>query len=134
MDVPNIEKQIATRQIRFIEKLARKYDYHLPTKLLTAWCNHKQQSGGVLHTEKRYIVHNLLLIIPEVDKAGTLKTWAHFAIDDRYWQHLISGLGNYSTSTPPAPLPLPLCRAHSPTTLLPSSPPHPPPYPRQPQP
>ena len=104
-DIPNIEKQIATRQLTFIGKMSRNSDDHLPTKLLTEWCNHKRRRGVVLHTNKKSIVHNLQLIIPEVDKAGTLKTWAHFAIDDRYWQHLISGLGNSSTSTPPTPPP-----------------------------
>ena len=84
-DIPNIEKKIATRQLTFIGKVARKSDNHLSTKFLTAWCNHKLQRGGVLHTNKKSIVHNLQLIIPEVDKARTLKTWAHFAIDDRYW-------------------------------------------------
>ena len=38
-----------------------------------------------------------------MDKTGTLKIWAHFDLDDRYWQHLISGLGNSLTSTPHAP-------------------------------
>ena len=66
-DIPNIEKNIATRQLTFIGKLARNSDYRLCTKLLTAWCNHKRRRGGVLHTNKKSIVHNLRLIIPGVE-------------------------------------------------------------------
>ena len=83
--IPNIEKNIATRQLTFIVKMARNSDDHLTTKLLTAWCNHNIRHGGVLNTNKKYIVHNLRLIIPGLDKNGAIKTWAHFAIDDRYW-------------------------------------------------
>ena len=56
-----------------------------------------------MQTNKKSIFHNLRLIIPGVDKTGALKTWVHFSLDERYWQHLISGLDNSSTSTPPAP-------------------------------
>ena len=96
-DIPNIKKQIATQQLTFIRNVARNSDDHLPTKLITAWCNHKGRRGGVLHTNKKPIVHNLRLIIPGGDKTGALKTWAHFTIDDRYWQHLIPVLGTSST-------------------------------------
>ena len=47
-DIPNIKKQITTRQLNFIGKVACKADDHLPTKLLTACCNHKRRRGGVL--------------------------------------------------------------------------------------
>ena len=92
-DIPNIKKQIATQKLAFIGKVACNSDDHLPTKLLTARYNHKRQCEGVLHTNKKSIVRNLRLIIPGVEKTGALKTWAHFAIDDRYWRHLVSGLG-----------------------------------------
>ena len=83
-DILNFEEQIATQQLTFIGKLARNSDNHIHTKLLTAWCNHKRRRGGVLHTNKKSIVHNLRLIIPGVDKTRALKTWAHFAINDGY--------------------------------------------------
>ena len=51
-DILNIEEQIATQQLTFIGKVARNSDNHLPTKLLTAWCNHNQRRGGVLHMKK----------------------------------------------------------------------------------
>ena len=43
----NIEEQIATRQLTFIGKMTRNSDDHLPTKILTAWCNHKRRQGCV---------------------------------------------------------------------------------------
>ena len=58
-DIPNIEKQIETQQLTFIGKVTRNSDDHLPTKIITAWCNNKRQREGVLHTNKKSIVHNL---------------------------------------------------------------------------
>ena len=125
-DILNIEEQIATQQLTFIGKVTRNSEDHLPNKLLSWWCNHKRRCGGVLHTNKKSIFHNLRLIIPGVDKPGALKKWEHFAINDRYWQHLISGLEKSLTSTPPAPPPPYHCIPHSST---PPSSPHPPPSP-----
>ena len=48
-NIPTAEQQIAKRQLTFIGKIARNSDCQLPTKLLTAWCNHPQPKGGVLH-------------------------------------------------------------------------------------
>ena len=96
-DIPNIEKKTGTRQLTFIGKMARNSDDYLPTKILTECCNHKRKLGGVLHMNKKSIVQNLHLIIPGVDKTGALKTWAHFAIDERYWRNSISGLVTSST-------------------------------------
>ena len=103
----NSEEKIATRQLTFIGKVTRNSDDHLPTKLITAWCNHKRRRGGILHTNKKSIFHNLRLTIPGVRKTGAPKTWAHFAIDNRYRQHLISGLGTSLKPTPLAPPPPP---------------------------
>ena len=102
-DIPNIKKKIATLQLTFIGKVTSNYNDHLTTKLLTTWYNHKRRRGGVLHTNKKYIIHNLQLIISGVDKNRALKTWAHFDIDERYRQHLISGLGTSLASTLPRP-------------------------------
>ena len=81
-DITNIEKQIATRQLTFIVKVERNSYNHLPTKLLTTWCNHKSRRGSILHINKASIVHNLRLIIPGADKTGVLKTWALFDINE----------------------------------------------------
>ena len=56
-NITNIKKQITTRQLTFIVKVACNSDDHLPTKLITAWCNHKIQRGGLLHTNNKSIVN-----------------------------------------------------------------------------
>ena len=72
-DITNIKKHIATRNLTFIGKVAHNSDDHVPTKLLTAWCNHKRQRRGVLHTNNKSIINNLRLVIPGVDKNRALK-------------------------------------------------------------
>ena len=62
--VPTIPNQIAKRQLAFIGKVVCNSYQQLPTKPLTAWCNHKQKRGGVLHSNKNSIVHNIALILP----------------------------------------------------------------------
>ena len=84
-DIPNVKKQIATGQLTFIGKVARNFDDHLNTKLITAWWSHKRQRGYLLNTSKKSIVQNICIIIPGLGKTGVLKTWVHFALDDRYW-------------------------------------------------
>ena len=88
-DIPNIKKQIAKKQQTLIGKVARYSDNHILTKLITTWCNHKRQPEGVLHSNKKSIVHNLRLVISGVDKNVVIKIWAHFAFDGRYWENLI---------------------------------------------
>ena len=38
----NVEEQIAAQQLTFIGEVTRNSDYHLPTKIRTAWCNQKR--------------------------------------------------------------------------------------------
>ena len=64
------------------------------TKLLTAWFNHKQRRGGVLHSNKKSIVQNIALILPCIGKTGTMNEWVHYALDNGYWKYLIANLGN----------------------------------------
>ena len=73
------QKQIVSRQLIFIGKVARNYEDHITTRILTAWYNHKKQRGCVLHTNKKSIIHNLRLIISGVDKIRSLNTWAQFS-------------------------------------------------------
>ena len=95
------------------------YD-HLSNKLLTSWSHQKIRRVGLLHTNKKSIVHNLHLVIPGAVKNGALKTWAHVALDDKYCYHVISGLRNSSTSTTPAPpLSLFMERTRKPSTTHP---------------
>ena len=66
----------------------------LPTKLLSAWCNHKRKHGDVLHSKNKSIVQHLALILPCIGKIGIMSEWVHFALDNGYWKILISNLGN----------------------------------------
>ena len=63
-NIPNVKNQIAKRQLAFIGKVVRNSDLQLPTKLLTAWCNHKQKRGEILHSNKKSIVQNIALLLP----------------------------------------------------------------------
>ena len=105
-NIPTIQNQIATRQLTFIGKVVRNLDQQLPTKLLTAWCNHKLRRGGVLHSNKKSIVQNIALILPCIGKTGRMSDWVHYALYNGYWKYLISNLGN-------SPKPQP---AHAPST------------------
>ena len=40
-NIPTIQNQIEKRQLTFIGKVVLNSDQQLPTKLLTAWCNHQ---------------------------------------------------------------------------------------------
>ena len=103
--IPNTKKQTAKQQLTFIGKVVQNSDNQPPTKIINAWCNHKRRRRGVLHTNKKTVLHYLHLVIPGVEKNGVLNTWAHFTLDEKYYNHLIYVLGNYSSSTPPDPSP-----------------------------
>ena len=133
-DIPTIQNQLAKRQLTLFGKVNRNSEETLPAKLLTAWCNHKRQAVVVLHSNKKKRMQNIALIVSTVDRSGSLKLWAHLALDKKYCKYLINGLGNtptYPLGPPNAPtaerpqLPYP----HSPPRTS-QSPPTPPP-PRQ---
>ena len=60
-------------------------------------------------TKKKLILSNLQLTIPEMDKIGSLASWAHIASVEKIWNKLINHLHNpetfpkpnYSTSPDP---------------------------------
>ena len=47
-----------------IGKIVRREDSFFPKQLLTAWVNHKHKAGGVLTTNKKYLVKALQLLYP----------------------------------------------------------------------
>ena len=67
-NIPNIERHIATRHPTFIGKVARNSDNHIPTKLLTAWYDHKRQRGSVLHTNNKPLFTNYASSYQEWEK------------------------------------------------------------------
>ena len=106
-NIPTIENEIAKRQLTYIGKVFRNSDTHPPTKLLTAWCNNKRRKGAPLKQNKKSLVENIALIIPETDKQGSLRSWAFYALDDQYWKFLISTLGQHPETPPNRPPPSP---------------------------
>ena len=44
-NISTIKKQIALRQLRYLGKIFRKEELHIPTCLLTVWCDHPRKSG-----------------------------------------------------------------------------------------
>ena len=105
-DIPTIKNQVDKRQLTFIGKLTRNSDEQLPKKFLMEQCNNKWNIGSVLHSNEKTLVHNIALILPTVDRYGSLKLWAHLALDGRYRKYLINVIGNTPTP-PPVPPPSP---------------------------
>ena len=105
-NIPTIQNQIEKRQLTFIGKVVRNSDQQLPTKLLTAWCNHKRRRGRVLHSNKKSIVQNIALILPCIGKTERMSEWVHYALENGYWKYLIANLGN-------SPKPQPAQATHS---------------------
>ena len=103
-NIPTIRNQIAFRQLTYIEKIVRRESTHIPTRLLTAWCDHPRKVGRPLITKKKCIVKNLQIVIPEVDDDGTLASWGFHALDNSFWKKLLRTLkhpGNYPPESPP---------------------------------
>ena len=95
--IPSLQNQIAKRQLTFIGKVVRNSDDQIPTRLLTAWCNHPRRRGAPLQSNKKSLVRNLQLIVPSVPKDGRLSSCALYALDGSYWNHLVSQLGTQPT-------------------------------------
>ena len=123
-NIPPIASQIAKRQLTFIGKAVRNSDDQFPTKLLTAWCNHRRPQGGVLHSNKKSIMQHLRYIIPTTDRTGSLQSWAFHALDQVHWKTLLKRLDSpkdptEDPSNPPSPPP-PRATPEQPTPPPPS--------------
>ena len=74
-NIPTIKNQIAFRQLTYLGKIFRQEASHIPTRMLTAWCDHPCKVGRPLLTNKQSIVRNIQLVLPEVDRTGLLSKW-----------------------------------------------------------
>ena len=70
-NIPTVQNQIAFRQITYLGKLFQHEASHIPTRLLTAWCDHPCKVGRPLLTNKQSMVRNIRLVIPGVDGSGS---------------------------------------------------------------
>ena len=58
-NIPTIKKQITPRQLTYLGKIVRQEESHIPTGLLTVWCNHQRKSGRTILTNKQSMVRNI---------------------------------------------------------------------------
>ena len=70
MQIPSLADQLAKRQLTFLGRIVRNRDDQLPTKLITAWCNHPCKRGGFLQDHKKNIARNVQKLIPSAAKDG----------------------------------------------------------------
>ena len=80
-NVLTICNQIVFRQLAYIGKINRRESTHIPTCLVTAWCDHPRKVGRPILTNKQCFVRNLQLVIPKVDDDGALASWGFNALD-----------------------------------------------------
>ena len=91
-NIPTIKNQIAFRQLTYLDKIFRQEASHIPTRLLTAWCDHPRKVGRPLLTHKQSIVRNIQLVLPEVDRTGLLSTWGFHNLDAHHWNEFLNTL------------------------------------------
>ena len=136
---PTAQNLIAIRQLTYIGKVLCNRSTHTPYQLLTTWCNHPRKRADVLTNNKKIVIKHLILVVPDTNKAGSLKTWAFHALDQNHWSHLINSLRHpnivslegpphspvEAENTPPAssirPLPQPQVNPPTPNTQTPPS-------------
>ena len=103
-NIPCVRNQVAFRQLTYVGKILRREVYHVPMRLLIAWCDNLRKRGIQLVTNKDSLVMNLRLVLPDVDDAGSLSTWGFHALDAKYWFLLLSILKHLSNQTLDNPL------------------------------
>ena len=99
-NIPRIKKQIALRQLTCLGKIFRQEESHIPTRLLTVWCDHQRKSGLPILTNKQSMVRNIQQVIPNVDTHGTMSTWRFYALDTQHWNDLMNTLRHPSFNPP----------------------------------
>ena len=99
-NIPCVKNQVAFRQLTYIGKILRREGSHVPTRLLTQWCDNLRKRGVQLVMNKESIVKNSRLVLPEVDDAGSFSTWGFHALDAKYWFVLFWTLKHLSIQTP----------------------------------
>ena len=65
-NTPTVQNQIAFCQLTYLDKLFLRKTYQIPTRLLTAWCEHPRKVGRPLLTNKQIMVRNIQLVTPGI--------------------------------------------------------------------
>ena len=99
-NIPCIQNQISVRQLTHIGKLFQREGSHIPTQIITAWCDHPRKVGRPILTNRKFIVSNLQLTIPDVDKGGSLSLWVFHALDTLHWYALLQMINHPTNAAP----------------------------------
>ena len=83
-NIPRVQNQIAFLHLNYLGKLLRREASHITTFLLTAWCDHPCKFGRPLLTNRKSMVRNILLVIPDVDGSGALSAWGFHDLDTQH--------------------------------------------------
>ena len=116
-NIPCIQNQVAFRQLSYIGKIFQREGYHLPTQLLTDWCNHLRKCGWPLLTNKLSLARIISLIIPGVDETGSTSFWGYHTLNTGHWRDLIATLKHPANTTPYSPQNIPDADADVPPRL-----------------
>ena len=73
-NIPCVRNQVEFRQLTYVGKILRREGSHVPTKLLTVWCDNPRKRGGQIVTNKDILVNNLWLVLSDVDNDGSVST------------------------------------------------------------
>ena len=95
-NIPCVKNQVAFRQLTYIGKILRREGSHVPTRLLTLWCDSLRKRGVQLVMNKESIVKNPRLVLPDVDDAGSMSAWGFQTLDAKYWFLLLWTLKHLS--------------------------------------
>ena len=83
-NISMVQNQIAFFQITYLSKLFRRKASHIPTRILTVWCNHPCKVGRLLLTNNKSMVSNIRHVILGVYGSGALSAWGVHALDTQH--------------------------------------------------
>ena len=102
-NIPCIRNQVAFQKLSYIGKIFRRKESHVPNCLLMAWSNLTRKRGQPLLMNKISLARNLRLIIPDIDKIGSLSGWGLHALNTGHWRNPLATLNHPSNTTPDGP-------------------------------
>jgi hypothetical protein len=106
--IPCVRNMIVARQMDFVGKMIRGPPDRPSRNMITACCDHKHQVGWPQTTGKNLMVKNLRLLfqdIPtfQINRHGSLRSWIHEALNEKYWYQLVDQLLHPATPVPEQP-------------------------------
>ena len=99
-NIPTVKNQIALRQLTYLGKIFCREYSHIPTRLLTVWCDHPRKFGRPILTNNQYMVRNIQQVILNVDAYGAMSTWGFHTLDAQHWNDLLNTLRHPSFEPP----------------------------------